>query len=1442
MKSIITLVLCCWSFLGFAQQSSNLKPVPAKVQTYLNQGIPFQQVSPFTETIDPDRLQIMEEVKNSGWGLVPDLNKLAKLVYDQPEFLELQIPHHAGKNLALVLYKVNVVTPDFQIRYSDGTIDYDVPGIHYRGVIKGDMNSLVSVSIYRDQLIGLIADDRGNWNLGPLEDATDKQIHICYNDRDINQFNTFSCGVEDDEAPYEEHELESHDGGRDVGDCIRIWWEVDDDIVNNKGGGPQAVAYITAMSAQVYTLYANEAIDMATSVINAWVTTDPYTGNSSSARLASFEAYNGTLNGDLAHYVDLNGYGGIAHWFDGVCNPDYDENMCYSGISTSYNNVPTYSWTIMVCTHEMGHLIGSRHTHACVWNGNNTAIDGCSGYTEGGCALPPQPPGGGTIMSYCHQNVGINFNLGFGPQPGDVIRNRVASVGCLTPCGAPAECTFTITCPGNTTVNCGPNPAPATSGNATVQVTAGACSPTLSYADNNAGLTLCNGTGSFIRTFSATDGGTTHTCSQTITKVDNTPPVISGTANNLTINCNSPVPGAPVMTANDQCGPATISMTENISGANCGYTITRVWTASDDCNNTSTRQQVITVTDTSPPVAQCRSGHKVYLNGDGEATIHPSDIDDGSYDVCSAISLAVAPTLLTCANLGSAPVTLTVTDACGNVGSCNTTVEVIDDLKPHMACKGLEIYLDDTGNPVTLDPSDLDDGITDNCTVTQIDLSQSVFGCDDLGKNVVKVIARDQSDNSNECSATIRVYDLIPPVFTYFPPDVTVYCTEESAVEVPIADDNCEVVSLGMNDSQEVIPGGPAGSYLVRRSWWAVDKAGNEVTAEQRVVVFTEGQLVVLCTDDIKTAPSKVPVQATWDAPKVDDICNGSYGMTQIEGPPSGSYFNPGTRTRITYGYQDAWGSRYECAFHVEVPGIQDDYQVVIQQADADCGDHQIGSCAISDLGGSFDASLFWTPKGSNTTTSYSLNGGSTLEMYADGTARLRGSWSDGSGTSGWDGDLWFHHRRSFDGWQHAGGQANLGSGTGDASTWTFFEVNAALSLLTGTGSNTGDLFTVQTSPNHAKSGLQIGNGANGLTAGQGGWCAIASRNDEGKFTGQGILSFMSNCSATNLLTGAGTVISVNGFDFPVAWSNGKSGAELGSAAPGNYSVKVTDENGQEHNHTFSLVAPTGCTLLWEDHCREANMAVGASAWQVSTYQNGEASRAVDGNTNGDFAAGSVTSTLAGWQNSWSADLQDNHEIESVRIWPRTDCCDQTLDPFYVFVSANPIPDVAPEHLLATGGIRAIRHEGPMNEAWRMPAGLTGRYIKVQLAEDGRLMMAEVEALVCQKDRLDPVPGAPFFPNTPGNSLGDHAPNTNDLVAWPNPTSDDLNVYIIQSRIGSTTITITSMSGQQVYRNDLSGSKEHQLTIPVGSWLSGMYAIAVSGTDGTRTQWVQVQR
>src|SRR4029079_15718221 len=78
----------------------------------------------------------------------------------------------------------------------------------------------------------------------------------------------------------------------------------------------------------------------------------------------------------LAHFMSTRPLGGGIAYLDVLCS-----NTLQCAVSTSLTTTivqfPTYSWNVEVCTHEMGHNMGSSHTHACVWNGNNTQIDDC---------------------------------------------------------------------------------------------------------------------------------------------------------------------------------------------------------------------------------------------------------------------------------------------------------------------------------------------------------------------------------------------------------------------------------------------------------------------------------------------------------------------------------------------------------------------------------------------------------------------------------------------------------------------------------------------------------------------------------------------------------------------------------------------------------------------------------------------------------------------------------------------------------------------------------------------------------------------------------------------------------------------------------------------------------------------------------------------------------
>jgi hypothetical protein len=105
--------------------------------------------------------------------------------------------------------------------------------------------------------------------------------------------------------------------------------------------------------------------------------------------------------------------------------------FAFSNIENSFLPYPLYSWTVTVITHEMGHNIASKHTHACVWPTNSGQIDSCVSVPGESCVSITQPNNNGTIMSYCHLNGSINLSRGFGPLPGDTIRYGYSVASCI---------------------------------------------------------------------------------------------------------------------------------------------------------------------------------------------------------------------------------------------------------------------------------------------------------------------------------------------------------------------------------------------------------------------------------------------------------------------------------------------------------------------------------------------------------------------------------------------------------------------------------------------------------------------------------------------------------------------------------------------------------------------------------------------------------------------------------------------------------------------------------------------------------------------------------------------------------------------------------------------------------------------------------------------------
>ena len=113
---------------------------------------------------------------------------------------------------------------------------------------------------------------------------------------------------------------------------------------------------------------------------------------------------------------------------------------------------------------------------------------------------------------------------------------------------------------------------------------------TINFTEQNQPGT-CPNNYSITRTWVATDiCGNSQTHTQQITIQDTTPPVFVGNlpSNEVFAKCDG-IPVAPVLTATDNCGSATVTYTEVKIDGDCTnkYRLERTWTATDLCGNES---------------------------------------------------------------------------------------------------------------------------------------------------------------------------------------------------------------------------------------------------------------------------------------------------------------------------------------------------------------------------------------------------------------------------------------------------------------------------------------------------------------------------------------------------------------------------------------------------------------------------------------------------------------------------------------------------------------------------------------------------------------------------------------------------------------------------------------------------------------------------------------
>lgn len=489
-------------------------------------------------------------------------------------------------------------------------------------------------------------------------------------------------------------------------------------------------------------------------------------------------------------------------------------------------------------------------------------------------------------------------------------------------------CECLLTCPADIDLDCNDSTDPAVTGTAT---SSGNCSP-ITYSDVIVPGS-CASDYTIERTWSTTNNctNTTETCIQEINITDDTPPVIS-CPSDVTISCGDDTNPSSTGTAtgSDDCSGYTISYSDTSSGNSCLTTITRTWTASDDCGNTSNCTQLIEISDDTPPVVTCPADLTISC---GDSTDPTSTGTATATDNCSnmLVTFMDGTSDEPCDAGGGIVRTWTATDDCGNTSTCTQLIAVVDNTPPVINCpQDIEITCAQEPLPVVCGTPIA----TDDCSgvnVTYTDIQQNSGCIFDIQRTW---LATDNCGNASTCVQSIEVSDEDAPEITC-PVDVDANCgldPDPTITGEATATDICSDFDISYSDQSS----GSGCDITLVRTWTATDDCGNASSCVQTISLNDNEAPVIEC-----------PVNTTVQCGEATDIsvtgvatATDNCGSVQVSHDDSGStnLCDDGGLERIWTAIDDC-GNTSSC---IQLISMTDDEAPIIECPDdvtINCGD-----------------------------------------------------------------------------------------------------------------------------------------------------------------------------------------------------------------------------------------------------------------------------------------------------------------------------------------------------------------------------------------------------------------------------------------------------------------------------------------------------------------------
>lgn len=360
--------------------------------------------------------------------------------------------------------------------------------------------------------------------------------------------------------------------------------------------------------------------------------------------------------------------------------------------------------------------------------------------------------------------------------------------------------------------------------------------------------------GGFIRTYTATDGcGNASSLQVEVTHIDNTPPVVTSYPQAITIQCHEVLStDAPGLEYYDACSEVTVNYVEDIAPSDLcanAYTITRIYTLTDGCGNSTDVQWNIEVIDTTAPQL-VDVPQSVTLNCGEELPEYTISVTDNCDE--DVLIYQFDQTMITECGY-QLHRTWVATDACNNSTSAIQIVTYEDNAVPEFSFIPQDTSIVCDG---TFDLSSLPvPTVTDDCGNATLVISYSSTTGSCVEPITITYKATDNCGNETSHRQFINIMDTVAPVFTFVPEAATINCGEDIELAMAEAMDNCSSLTISYED-QHI--SGCEGGYI--RTYTATDACGNVTTATTTVTILdNEGPVVSSAPIDVTVDCNNIP-------------------------------------------------------------------------------------------------------------------------------------------------------------------------------------------------------------------------------------------------------------------------------------------------------------------------------------------------------------------------------------------------------------------------------------------------------------------------------------------------------------------------------------------------------------------------------------------------------